>query len=280
LSANVGGGDAMDTSLMGEANRNSSKTRELIKAHPWCIYCGKPAETTDHCPPKSFFKGRNWPDSYEYPACKPCNAAARLDEQALAVLFRADQLKGAKEPGPEFEKLARGLKNNQPRVVAEWKAVTGDDIRHGSGWTALNIGSLTQAIIDRFMIKLSKTLYYRHNAKIFDGVLYVHRVDRLSIDTTPEYLRSMCQFAPVIPEIKRNNNSLVDQFIYRIGHIPEQGLMYAVVCFGEQWIFQLFAVSRKMDRKIIDISRNNGINSLSALPFRHECFLSVPVTPS
>ena len=105
---------------MGEAKRKLSKTQELLKEHPWCIYCGAQATTTDHCPPKSFFKSRHWPDTYEFPACEPCNSGARLDEQALAVLIRSDLPEHGKETErAEWEKLAQGVKNNQPGIVAE-----------------------------------------------------------------------------------------------------------------------------------------------------------------
>jgi hypothetical protein len=210
---------------MGDAARKLSKTKELLQAHPWCIYCGAPATTTDHCPPRSFFKSRQWPDTYEYPACEPCNRSARLDEQALATLIRADTLEGATDTERlEWERLATGVKNNQPHLVAEWESISRNQIKHSlrlaygregdlrrqRGWGALHIGPLTHAVIERFMIKLSKALYYRHNEKIFDGVLYIHHINRLSMDTTPEYLKSIYHMAPALPEIKRNGKSLFE----------------------------------------------------------------------
>ena len=98
------------------------------------------------------------------------------------------------------------------------------------------------------------------------------------MDTTPEYLKSIYQMAPALPEIKRNSKSLYDQFVYRFNHSPEHGVMYAVVQFGQQWIFQLIAVSRQMDAKLIAISNDNGISG--PLSFRHECFLSAPGIPA
>ncbi len=52
--------------------------------------------------------------------------------------------------------------------------------------------------------------------------------------------------------------------------------MYAVVQFGQQWIFQLIAVSREMDAQLIAASHDKG--DTGPLPFRHECFLSAPDT--
>jgi hypothetical protein len=54
--------------------------------------------------------------------------------------------------------------------------------------------------------------------------------------------------------------------------------MYAVVQFGDQWIFQLIAVSREMDDKLIAMSQDRGISG--PLPFRHKCFLVTTVKPT
>jgi hypothetical protein len=119
------------------------------------------------------------------------------------------------------------------------------------------------------MIKLGKALYFRHNRHAFDGVLYTHHVNRLRADTTPEYLAEIYRMAPGLPELNRNSKSLYDQFIYRFNHSPEHRVMYAVVEFGAQWVFQLIAVSREMDSWLTAQSGDDG----SSLPFRHECFL-------
>jgi hypothetical protein len=163
----------------------------------------------DHCPPKSFFAGRHWPETYEFPACEPCNADARLDEQALAVLICSGLTTTGKESDQvEWERLVQGVKNNQPAIVAEWNNIRRNEVKQGlrlafgsegderrrQGWGLINLGALTQAMITRFMIKLSKALYFRHNNHIFDGVLYIHHVNRMSIDTTRECIRSIYIF--------------------------------------------------------------------------------------
>jgi hypothetical protein len=138
----------------------------------------------------------------------------------------------------------------------------------GAAGGAIQIeGPLTRAIIQRFMIKLSKALYFKHNQRTFDGVLYTHHINKLRADTTPEYLAEIYRMAPGLPELNRNSKSLYDQFIYRFNHSAEHRVMYAVVEFGVQWVFQLIAVSREMDSWLT--SQGDG----SPLSFRHECFL-------
>ena len=186
----------------------------------------------------------------------------------------------------EWERLVQGVKNNQPAIVAEWNNIRRNDVKqslrlaYGSegderrrqGWTAINLGALTQATITRFMIKLGKALYFRHNNHIFDGVLYIHHVNLLSKDTTPDYIRDILSKAPELPIIERNKQPLIDQFIYRFNHSQEHRVMYAVVQFGEQFIFQLIAVSREMDERLVAMTPRDGEEA--PLSFRHECFLS------
>ena len=268
---------------MGAARLRKSKRRQLLEAHPLCIYCGAPATTTDHCPPRCFFEDRIWPESYEFPACEACHASARYDEQALAVVVRA---KALSPQSPEWEELVKGAKNNQPEIVAEWMSMsrneqkfalrdtfgrdTGDDLRR-HGWITLNLGPLTKAMIDRFMIKLAQALYFRHLKAPLDGFVYVSHINAVNKDVTPELISSILSNAAVLPTIKRSKTSLLDQFIYRFSCSAEHGVMYAVVLFGEQFIFQLIALSKAFASGLAAQAERNGME----LPTvnRFECFL-------
>lgn len=53
--------------------------------------------------------------------------------------------------------------------------------------------------------------------------------------------------------------------------------MYAVVQFGDQFIFQLIAVSREMDQQLVAASKQQGIEG--PFKFRHECFLPNAAAP-
>jgi len=188
--------------------------------------------------------------------------------------------------GLEWEKLVQGVKNNQPEIVAEWTGISRNEQKHALrelfgrdaadhlrrlGWSAITLGPLTKAMISRFMIKLSKALYFRHNNSPLDGVVYVFHINAVSKDTTPELLNSIMAMAPSLPMIKRNNTSLFDQFIYRFNYSPEPGVIYAVVRFGEQYIFQLIALSSKMADGLAAMAQANG----TKLPTvnRFDCFL-------
>ena len=57
-----------------------------------------------------------------------CNSGARLDEQVLAALFRSDFAEGNDAQLAEWEKLAQGVKNNQPEIAAEWQSPSRNEL--------------------------------------------------------------------------------------------------------------------------------------------------------
>jgi hypothetical protein len=236
----------------------------------------------DHCPPRCFFQGRIWPETYEFPACGACNADARLDEQALAVLVR---VKSPQSPNSEWKKLAEGLKNNRPELVAEWLDMSrneqkfalreslgrrdADQLRQ-LGWGAINLGPLSKTAINRFMIKLAQALHFQHVGAPLDGVVYVYHVNAVTMNSGPELMKSILAIAPDLATIKRGNRQLTDQFIYRFNYNAEHGAMYAVVQFSAQFIFQVIALSKTMDERLAAFVQDN----CSELPaVRFECFL-------
>lgn len=272
---------------MGEAKRKQKRRAAFLTLHPMCVYCGRSASTTDHCPPRCFFEQRQWPATYEFPSCEQCNSEARLDEQALAVLIRSRLTDTPTEISQrEWEKLVDGIKNNQPHLLAEWMNVTrnelkrnlrtafgrteGDRLRN-QGWGVVNVGTITQELITRFSVKLGKALYYKHNSAILDGVIYAHHIDLTRKNATPEYFNDILRLAPSLALVERNRQSLSDQFTYRFNSNAEAQVMYAIVQFGDQFVFQIIALGKSMHAKLVEL---NGGNSLSTA-CRHECFLDV-----
>ena len=55
----------------------SRKYKDMI-----CIYCGKVAQTREHCPPRSFFPEHDFPENLRVlPACEECNKGFSHDEE-------------------------------------------------------------------------------------------------------------------------------------------------------------------------------------------------------
>jgi hypothetical protein len=270
---------------MGEAKRRTSRRERFLQEHPRCAYCAQVATTTDHCPPRSFFFRRSWPETYEFPACQACNAEARLDEQLLALLVRI----GLKDhSGPRYDelvKLAAEVRNNQPEVMAEWRIVrsgnerrrmmrerfgaTGEALRQ-EGFAAAEMGTLTQDALRRFGVKLAKALHYRHNRSPFEGVIYLSHLNGLMESHAP-LLDTALGISPLIAEIQRSGKDLSDQFAYRFNYSPEAGVIHAVARFSEQILLQIIAVGWEMEARLSEWLTETG----KAAPFQHrmECCL-------
>jgi len=258
---------------MGEAKLKQYNRKSFLLEHRNCVYCGSLAVTTDHCPPRCFFIERKWPETYEFPCCKACNEEARLDEQALSVVIRSS--KSASSSGVGFEewtRLLRGVRNNQPAILQEWGNTTatsqkrffrkvfgrtGDKLRY-DGWGAVDLGPLTCAAIDRFMIKLAKAIYYRHTNKIFDGIIYAQHLNLMTMHSPDEFTQTLIKIAPLFAYSKRGKDSLVDQFIYRFNISEERDALYAVVMFSDQFVFQLTLLSVDMAQKLEEKHREEG----------------------
>ena len=260
---------------MGEAKRKLNQREKFLLEHPLCVYCGEDAVTTDHFPPRCLFVSRQWPESYEFACCDDCNQKGRGYEQAFAVLARIRLYGSDKEPAlSEWGKLLRGLRNNQPDLLAEWFSMSrnevrnklretfgvyGDDMRR-DGWGSIYLGPLTQTIAFQFLVKLSKALYYLHNKIIFDGLLIIKHIDLIGQNNTPEFLDSILDIAPLEATPSRGKLSLADQFHYRFNHNAEHGAMYAVVQFNEQLIFQVIALRHDMATRLEKSLKDAGID--------------------
>lgn len=251
---------------MGEAKKQQQGRASVLLENDRCIYCGGQATTTDHCPPRCFFENNHWPEGYEFSACEPCNREAGGDEQVMGVLvgIKVHDGKSAVRKA-KWEKLFTGVLNNQPQIVAEWQAGgkrndlrralrekfgnVGDRMRR-AGYGTLTLGPLTNAVVERFMVKLGKALFYRHTRQIFDGVIYAMHISSLEEGCTPEFMEDILHLAPAVALTERNRKSLADQFIYRFNHSPQVGAVYAVVQFSEQFTFQIISVSAEMDDRL------------------------------
>ncbi len=72
---------------MGEAKQ---RLKRFLEKHPRCCFCGGEvaATTEDHQPGRVFFRDRQWPENFSFPACEPCNAAGGDYRLIAAFDFR------------------------------------------------------------------------------------------------------------------------------------------------------------------------------------------------
>ncbi len=236
----------------------------VLKENPFCIYCGSevgPTGTTDHCPPRCFFIDRHWPETFEFSCFRKCNDIARKDEAALAVLVRI-RVGQSDMALQEWQRLADALRINQPQYIQEWFSLKRNEVRRSlrdsfggagdtmrsSGWSVLNIGPLTDALIERFLQRLATALYYYRNKKRFIGVVHYIRQNSYMSGFDTDKFWKVLGHAPEIVPTERNTKDLSDQFTFRCNYSPDVGVLLAVVTFSPQLIFTICAFeSRAID---------------------------------
>lgn len=105
----------------GDERRSSKRT-------PYCCFCGgtSPATTEDHQPGRLFFKGREWPEGFVFPACEPCNSASRLSEKVMALLIHGE---ADSDDRGKFEGLLQSIHAEFPHVVPSMLPASTREIR-------------------------------------------------------------------------------------------------------------------------------------------------------
>jgi hypothetical protein len=250
---------------MGEARRNaesrSAKLKKFLKQHPLCCFCGglHPAENFDHVPARSIFSGRQWPESYEFPACERCNRATSGDEEVVALLsrFGLSNEDNALWELDRFKRLLRSMRERRPELLAEmWvdnrgarAALKKRNIELPAGMMYRDLpliavnGPLVQNAVRSFAIKLGLALHYKHTGLAIppSGALWTRWWTNWSVqdDAIPSSILSV---APEMPEVIRNRVDLSNQFSYRWGppglENPEKLCFLAV--FRQSFAIALF----------------------------------------
>ncbi len=181
---------------MGDAKRKLNRRQEFLRLHSRCVYCAGRATTSDHCPPRSFFSGRHWPETYEFSACQPCNAAARLDEQAFAVLVRSAVQPRDEADQSEWKRLVDGVRNNQPKsapcVCASRRLERGNVPPRLDRGVASQAQASCRALADRDRVSRS-----RPELEAFRQMVATPRSARPSAPGCPGRSRSFAGFPPL-----------------------------------------------------------------------------------
>jgi hypothetical protein len=128
-----------------------------------CTYCGKPAATVDHCPPKGLFPSPLPSTLQTVPACLACNSEASKDEEyfrALLMLTEAGETPAGKQL--REGKAGRAIERNglRQRIAAN---VQWEDVR-----TEVGVALGRQLVvkpeyerIERVAIKIARGLFLR-----------------------------------------------------------------------------------------------------------------------
>lgn len=219
-----------------ESNVGLSKDRKarFLSEHPHCCFCGgaTPSAEPDHVPSRAFFRAKQWPEGYEFPACVPCNRATRHDEQVVAMLSRLYPDPSTEEEKAEMRERVRAVAHNYPDVLRETqpnlrqlrRAAAKYGLERPQGKTYSDIpalsleGPLVNLAVENFSRKLFCALYYKHAGQILcpEGGIAVRWYTNLQVEAD-EIPSSLSAVLIGFPKLERSRMNLDDQFFYRWG---------------------------------------------------------------
>lgn len=239
---------------MGQAKKRKQR---FLTDHTRCCYCGLPATTIDHFPPRNFFKGRNWPVGYEFPACHTCNHDKSRDEQSLGFLVRLIRFDNDTDT-TEFQDALIAVRNNNPILIRELvpKSAVASKLylrgRFGSaenvgemgltGWRGLSIGPEANRLTDNMCVWFAQTAWYLHCHSIFEGRIIWSRIETEFLGH--EAAQKIVSNLVGKPEMLRNGKNVSSDFFYR--YFASDDIFVGIFQFGRrpQMVFVVCATRK------------------------------------
>lgn len=138
----------------------------------YCIYCGKEADTREHCPPRALLKKPFPCDLPVLPACRECNNGFSGDE-----LYVKTYLRCIKEVLQNKNEEAVSIQTEDRREVIEAKQTVTEHIIHGFSFDD-RIGRILKKLsIGHIVYELSEGYYGGLNSLVLRSIKYSFRTN-------------------------------------------------------------------------------------------------------
>ena len=225
----------------------------ILRTNPICIFCGGAAQATtkEHCPPRSLFQSRNWPEGFEFPACKTCNAGTADDDVLIALIGRMDPITNAGNSDGKVNGLMYNANKQHPGLLQQMmnmsavearKAAKALNIKPSPGLTyqqagILNVTGHMDKAVSTLASKLSKAIYFMTTGHIFPatGSIQLHwftNADLFRYGKSP-VLDAFAKIEAPMPKLMRNGKDLCGQFDYRFSLSEKNDLAVLRAVFGK-----------------------------------------------
>lgn len=267
---------------MGQHKLKENRNQLFLRENPICIFCGGTVEATtiDHVPPKIVFRSKQWPETFAFAACKPCNEATRTQDKLVGFLARM----GHDDTNPiekeEMQKLMQSVISSQPEMILrmlnlgvrdkrKYARETGIYPETGQSYKDLPVIKVTDEVNEAVKVtaeKITKALYFKHTGQILpnDSAIYARWFTNAEVlsgksPLVPEVLR----LANMSGKLIRCSKPLNDQFDYRYQVSAEHGISLFVGNFGNTFGFVSLA---SRDPNVLDRIINQEVDGK---PIRH-----------
>lgn len=234
---------------MGEKKRRLTLSKRFIRANPLCCYCGGASETLDEIPPRAMFWKRRWPEGLQFPACEKCNKGRSPIDVIFSFHVKCGELRDEYIDLSEFQRLGRTIRNRFPEYMPD---VASTPNKQQKIWEAAGFKNASKLalpripgavspekvsdVIESFLLRLTQALYWKEIGEIIPrkflaSITWVTNTAYLKPGEFSSILATMTDGLPIGRPTKRGNIGLSDQFFYRWGRIPDEG----VFCFFAQF---------------------------------------------
>jgi hypothetical protein len=266
---------------MGAATRHRQR---FLKVHRYCAFCGGTviATTIEHCPPRSLFQFRHWPEGFEFPACEPCNSSSDDDDLLAAMLARMDPFENKGDLDGKQTGLMKAVKRQFPGLVEKMLPTVFEARRNNrelgltpeAGQTHQETGVVKvpeefHSSICVLATKLSKGIFYKETGNVFpiDGCLLLNWFTNADLLRSKTYkvFDLLKDLGGTAPPLQRAGTYLNDQFEYKLTFSPEQDIIILQAKFGNAFGFVVFGCT--LPGKLEGIVERLREKSLSNGPF-------------
>jgi len=241
----------------------SQQRAAFLTANPWCAFCGgqEPATTVEHCPPKSLFQFKNWPEGFEFPACLSCNKDSADQDAVIAMLARihADEMQGNADN--RMVGLMLNINKQFPGVIGRMVPSHIEarqrnrklGIKPGPGQlhqdvAPVNVPDEIQLAVGTFAGKLSKAVYYREAGQVFpaEGSIVMRWFTNIELLRRDEYplFEHFMFLAGTSPLLTRGGKHLNDQFEFKLSLSEDQQVFLLQSRIGKSFGMVLFGSTK------------------------------------
>lgn len=230
--------------------RNRKKT--FLTQHPFCAFCGgkTPSTTIEHCPPRSLFQNKVWPEGFEFPACNDCNQNSSDDDLIIAALCRlTSDDQHAKDDG-RGEGLLKMVNQQFPQLIAKMLPTASEARRMNRelgivpsfGQTHQDVSPIKipdeiNNAVRVFASKLTKAVFYNNANQVFpnEGLIVLNWFTNEALVHNGKFpmFELLKTINGSIPEVKRSGELLTGQFEYKISLSADKKLVVLQAVFGK-----------------------------------------------
>lgn len=234
------------------------KRASFLAAHPNCCFCGgvSLATTIDHIPARACFKGRAYPEGFEFPACLDCQGRSRHDEQVFSFLVRVMDFNNENFDPKALDRAVSGMVNNFPHFLPDFDLSANDKRRSLRQMgiskpsevlaTELPIVGLNPNIhehILRYTRKIACALFYKEKGRAVPvGYFTWSTWGQVVNPQLRTSLRKFVEMTPAVAQGRRTNMNFGDQFSYRYNKADDPDVLAVLMQFGRGMVVPLIVI--------------------------------------